>query len=76
MSRINGETLEEISFRNTVNFYRKELIELNEGGKATEIFKDRRRKSFVKAGILKREYGHGGCRLKLSKRTKQILKNS
>jgi len=66
--------LEEISFRNTVNFYRKELIELSEGGKATKIFKDRRRKAFVKTGILNREYGQGGCRLKLSKRTKQILK--
>lgn len=76
VSGIEGETLAEISFRNTVYFYKEELKQIGNGIKATKIFKDRQRKALVKAGILDREYGQGGCRLKLSKKTKQLLDNS
>ena len=76
MSRIEGKTLAEISFRNTVHFYREELMQIDKGVKATKVFKDRQRKSLVKAGILDREYGQGGCRLRLSKKARQILENS
>jgi len=76
VSRIEGESLAEISFRNTVHFYREELLKIDRGEKATKVFKDRQRKSLVKAGILNREYGQGGCRLRLSKKTRQILENS
>jgi len=51
-------------------------LKIDRGEKATKVFKDRQRKSLVKAGILNREYGQGGCRLRLSKKTRQILENS
>jgi hypothetical protein len=65
----------EISFRNTVKFFKKELMKVENGVKATEIFTDKQRKSLVKTGILRRKYGRGGCRLKLTKKAKQILEN-
>lgn len=67
------EKMNEISFRNVVMFYMKELLELDNGKKASDFFNDRQRKSLVKSGILLRRYGKGGCRLALSPKTKIIL---
>jgi hypothetical protein len=67
------EKMNEISFRNVVMFYMKELMELDNGKKASDYFNDRQRKSLVKSGILLRQYGKGGCRLALSPKTKIVL---
>ncbi len=65
---------EERSRRNVIHFYREELLKVDEGEKATEHFNERQRKSLVKQGVLTRTYGHGGCRLELTKQTKKIIK--
>lgn len=67
--------LVEQSFKNIVGFYKEELLQVDEGKKATKLFNDRQRKSLVKAGILLRVYGKGGCRLKLSEQAKEIIEN-
>jgi hypothetical protein len=63
----------EQSFINTVIYYRRELLLVDEGEKATTHFTDRQRKALVKAGILYRVYGKGGCRLHLSKKARRVL---
>jgi hypothetical protein len=68
------ETPAEISFRNVVLFYKEELIKVDLGERATDYFSDRQRKSLVKAGVLRRVYGRGGCHLKLSTKAKRVLR--
>jgi hypothetical protein len=63
----------EQSFVNVVIYYRRELTLVDEGEKATTHFTDRQRKALVKAGILFRVYGRGGCRLHLTKKARRIL---
>ena len=63
----------EQSFINTVIYYRRELLLVDEGEKATTHFTDRQRKALVKAGILLRVYGKGGCRLHLSSKARRVL---
>jgi hypothetical protein len=63
----------EQSFVNAVNYYRRELLLVDEGEKATTHFTDRQRKALVKAGVLVRVYGKGGCRLYLSSKARGIL---
>ena len=60
---------------NVIYFYLEELLKIEKGEKATEYFNERQRKSLVKQGVLARSYGHGGCRLKLTSTTKQIIQN-
>jgi hypothetical protein len=67
-------SLEDRSISNIVLFYRDELIKIDRGEKATDHFNERQRKSLVKQGVLARSYGHGGCRLELTKKTRQIIK--
>ncbi len=67
--------VEQQSIINIVLFYREELLKIDRGEKATDHFNERQRRSLVKQGILTRNYGHGGCRLELSKRTRQIINN-
>ncbi|MBT4319463.1 hypothetical protein HOD50_02425 [Candidatus Bathyarchaeota archaeon] len=62
-----------MSKRNAIDFYREELIKIENGEKATVHFNDRQRKSLVKQGILVRVYGHGGCKLRLSEDAKRIM---
>lgn len=66
-------SLADVNFRNTVIYYREELRRIDAGELATEHLKDRQRKALVKAGILKRVYGRGGCRLRLSNETRRLL---
>ena len=68
------ETPAEISFRNVVLFYKEELIKVDLGERATDYFSDRQRKSLVKAGVLRRVYGRGGCHLRLSTKAKRVLR--
>jgi hypothetical protein len=63
----------EQSFVNAINYYRKELMLVDNGEKATTHFTDRQRKALVKAGILVRVYGRGGCRLHLSSKARRVL---
>ncbi len=63
----------EQSFINTVIYYRRELLLVDEGEKATTHFTDRQRKALVKAGILLRVYRKGGCRLHLSSKARRVL---
>ena len=63
----------EQSFRNLVMFYQKELLYIEKGQKASKYFTDTQRRKMQKYGVLKREYGLPGCRLKLTDRTKIIL---
>ncbi|MCW4049016.1 MAG: hypothetical protein NWE89_04690 [Candidatus Bathyarchaeota archaeon] len=69
----NDVTPDEQSFRNIVEFYKDELMKIEEGEKATQYFNDRQRKTLVKSGILNRVYGRGGCRLRLSRKAKKVL---
>jgi len=46
---------------------------VDNGEKATTHFTDRQRKALVKAGILVRVYGRGGCRLHLSSKARRVL---
>jgi hypothetical protein len=68
------ETPAEISFRNVVLFYKEELIKVDLGERATDYFSDRQRKSLVKAGVLRRQYGRGGCHLRLSNKARRVLR--
>jgi hypothetical protein len=63
----------EQSFRNLVMFYHRELIYIDKGQKASDFFSDPQRKKLIKQGVLKREYVHRGCRLRLTDKTKNIL---
>ena len=67
------EILDYQSMRNSIEFYKEELLAIEEGEKATDHFNERQRKSLVKQGILERTYGHGGCRLKMTNEAKRIL---
>lgn len=66
--------LADVNFYNTVTYYIEELRRIDAGDLATEHLKDRQRKALVKAGILRRVYGRGGCRLKLSLEAKKVLR--
>jgi len=63
----------EQSFVNAIIYYRRELMLVDNGEKATIHFTDRQRKALVKAGILVRVYGRGGCRLHLSSKARRVL---
>ena len=67
-------TLTDVNFRNTVTYYREELLRIDAGELATDHLKDRQRKALVKAGILVRVYGRGGCRLRLSGEAERVLR--
>jgi hypothetical protein len=66
-------SLADTNFRNTVIYYREELLRIDDGELATEHLKDRQRRALVKAGVLRRIYGSGGCRLKLSNEARRLL---
>ena len=63
----------EQSFINAIIYYRRELMLVDKGEKATTHFTDRQRKVLVKAGILVRVYGRGGCRLHLSNKARRVF---
>ena len=66
-------SFDDVSKRNAIDFYREELLKIENGEKATEHFNERQRKSLVKQGILVRVYGHGGCKLRLTEDAKRIM---
>jgi len=66
-------SFDDVSKRNTIDFYREELLKIEKGGRATDYFNERQRKSLVKQGILVRVYGHGGCKLRLTEEAKRIM---
>jgi len=66
-------SFDDVSKRNAIDFYREELLKIEKGGRATDYFNERQRKSLVKQGILVRVYGHGGCKLRLTEETKRIM---
>jgi len=66
-------SFEDISKRNAIDFYREELLKIENGERATDHFNERQRKSMVKQGILVRVYGHGGCKLRLTEEAKRIM---
>ncbi len=45
---------EELSFRNLVEFYRDELIQIVNGAHASEVFTENRQKSLVRYGVIHR----------------------
>ena len=63
----------EQSFRNLVTFYHQELIYIDKGRKASSFFSNHQRKKLIKQGVLERNYVYGGCRLKLTNKTKNNL---
>lgn len=63
----------EQSFVNAIFYYRRELMMVDKGEKATTHFTNGQRKALVKAGILVRVYGKGGCRLYLSSKARRVL---
>jgi hypothetical protein len=73
ISENQNQTLEYLSKRNAIDFYREELLKIENGERATDHFNERQRKSLVKQGILVRVYGHGGCKLRLTEEAKRII---
>ncbi len=73
ISENQDQTLEYLSKRNAIEFYREELLKIENGERSTDHFNERQRKSLVKHGILIRVYGHGGCKLRLSEEAKRII---
>jgi hypothetical protein len=73
ISENQDQTVEYLSKRNAIDFYREELLKIENGDKATDHFNERQRKSLVKQGILVRVYGHGGCKLRLTEEAKRII---
>ena len=65
----------EQSFRNIVMFYRRELIYIDNGRKASDFFSDPQRHKLVKHGILEHFYVHRGCRLRLTDKAKNVLES-
>ncbi len=72
-SENQDQSIEYLSKRNTIDFYREELLKIEKGERATDHFNERQRKSLVKQGILVRVYGHGGCKLRLTEEAKKIM---
>jgi hypothetical protein len=66
----------EQSFVNAIIYYRRELMLVDKGEKATAHFSDGQRRALVKAGILVRVYGKGGCRLHLSSEARRVLEEA
>jgi len=66
--------LADTNFRNIVIYYMDELLRIEAGDLATEHLKDRQRRALVKSGVLRRVYGRGGCRLRLSNEAKRVLR--
>ncbi len=73
ISENQDQTVEYLSKRNAIDFYREELLKIENGERATDHFNERQRKSLVKQGILVRVYGHGGCKLRLTEDAKRIM---
>ncbi len=73
ISENQEQTFHDISKRNAIDFYREELLKIENGERATDHFNERQRKSLVKQGILTRVYGHGGCKLMLTDEAKRIM---
>lgn len=73
ISENQDQSIEYLSKRNTIDFYREELLKIEKGERATDHFNERQRKSLVKQGILVRVYGHGGCKLRLTEEAKEIM---
>jgi len=73
ISENQDQTLDYLSKRNAIDFYREELLKIENGDRATDHFNGRQRKSLVKQGILVRVYGHGGCKLRLTEEAKRII---
>jgi len=73
ISENQEQTFHDISKRNAIDFYREELLKIENGERATDHFNERQRKSLVKQGILTRVYGHGGCKLMLTEEAKRIM---
>ena len=73
----NGPSVnpEQQSIINVILFYKDELLKIDRGERATDHFNERQRRALVKQGVLMRSYGHGGCRLELTIKTKQIIQN-
>lgn len=66
---------EEISFRNMCEFYREELTEIMNGGRAKRVFTNQQIKTLKRRGILTvdRKWGKGG-RVVLTERAREILR--
>jgi len=73
ISENQDQAFHDISKRNAIEFYREELLKIENGERATDHFNERQRKSLVKQGILTRVYGHGGCKLMLTDEAKRIM---
>lgn len=66
---------EEITFKNMVAFYREELQRIQQGEKSTLVLSKGDRRLLRRLGILELQpTGHYGRLLKVSSRTKEILK--
>ena len=63
----------EQTFRNIIRYYANELIQVENGTKASVFFNENRRRTFTKLGVFIRVYYRRGCRLILSEKAKLIL---
>lgn len=73
ISENQARSLDYQSMRNTIEFYREELLKIDNGERATDHFNERQRRSLVKQGILVRTYGHGGCKLRLTEEARKMM---
>ena len=63
----------ELSFRNIVMFYQKELKFIEKGERASDFFSVPQRRKLVKIGVFERVHLRHGCRLQLTNKTKDVL---
>ena len=52
------QELEELSFRNLVEYHREDLTKLMNGSPKTKVFTENRSRSLIKHGIITRGYNH------------------
>ena len=68
--------LEEISFRNLVNSYRDELLEVLGGGDVTKIFTRASRRTLRRHGVLRRGRNpgvYGGSQIIITDEAQEVL---
>lgn len=67
--------LDEVNFRNLVWFYQDELMYLNEGTRAKNVFPKGLRRRLLKFGVLVYRHGRVGLRYFISAAASELLQN-
>jgi len=69
-------SLESLSFKNLVNFYKPELLRVLNGERVSEVFSRFTRRRLARLGLLCLVYRGGGRRLQVSEKVLKILERA